>query len=335
MTTIVIPATAGNFSPALPQPPFAGQPSFVQRRLQVSVTLTGNNPVSGQPNTFAGTGSDTVTFDDVRASARVTMSGTLVNTADISVYGLDQSLMNEMSALGRVYQWVPFNELTLSAGLPGGGYTPVFAGHINMAFPDYNQQPDVPFRFICQAGQAYRSASVQPTSYAGQTNVADIMSGFARLMGVRFENDGITSTLYNPYYRGSLWEQVQKCADDAHVNAQLVDGASTLAIWPIGGQRSTQSQQPPLLSAATGMIGYPTFAPNGWIIVKTLFNPQVTFGATVAVESILPLANQNWIVQQMDLFLETMVPYGRWEATIQGMSAMYPQPVPATGGTVP
>ena len=333
MTTIVIPASS--FSAALPQPPFQGDDSFVQRLLQFSITLGGTNSVTGQPNSFAGTdGADTVSFQDARASVRVELAGApSQGTADISVWGLPQSLMNELSTLGKVFQWVGYNTITISAGNPQGGFTPVFAGTIQYAAADYNNQPDVPMRFVAQSGLAYAVTSVQPSSYAGATNVADIMSGLARAANLGFENNGITAKVSNPYYRGSLLDQVDKLAADAHINWTILPN-QVLSIWPIGGSRTNLGSSPPLIEAGSGMIGYPTFAPNGYMQVRMIFNPQVAFGGTIVVQSQIPQANKTWVVQQLNLDLETLVPYGKWEATAVCFPMGFAAPTP-TLGTAP
>lgn len=326
---IVIPAPG--YTPVLPQQATTGQPSFVQRLLQFTVTLapTPGNPQPAtypQPSTFAG--ANTFTFQNARSSAQIKQAGSPQgSTADIAIYGLDGGLMNALSSLNRVYNQIGFNTVQVSAGNTAGGFTPVFSGTVQFSAADYNQQPDVPLRLICQSGQAYSVISATPTSYQGNTNVADVMSGLARLMNVEFENNGVTSKINNPYYPGTAMQQVQQLAAHAHIHAELVDGDTKLAIWPIGGARTSTSV--PTLTPTTGIIGYPTFSPNGYMYLRHIFNPQVSFGGQLVVSgSSIQQANRTWNIYGLDLTLDSLVPLGRWEAVAACFPAGYAAPPP-------
>ena len=116
-------------------------------------------------------------------------------------------------------------------------------------------------------------------------------------------------------------------AEHANINAEIVDGGTKLAIWPKGGSRtSQQGNNIPLISATTGMIRSPSFAPNGYLVVKTLYNPQISFGSVVQVQSdTITQANKSWVVQKLDLSLDSLTPKGKWEA----ICFCYPVGLPA------
>ncbi len=68
------------------------------------------------------------------------------------------------------------------------------------------------------------------------------------------------------------------------------------------------------------------------MIVKSLFIPQVAFGSVIRVQSRIPQANRAWVVQKLDLALDSLVPKGQWMGTMH----CYPQGLvapPPTGGT--
>ncbi len=316
--------------PQSQQPPYQGQQSFVQRLISLTVTLSpGSSGASPQPSTFPG-GSNSVTLSGSRIGVRVQNNGAPAGgMARVLVFGLTPSIMNQLSTLGMVFNQVQRNSISIRAGDAVNGLSAVFSGTILFAYGDYNQAPKVPFVLECQSGLIDAVASAQPSSFPGATSVATILAGLARQMNVGFENNGVTVQLASPYLRGNLWTQVQKVARDAHIRAELVNGGTVLAIWPEGGSRTSQTGGPiPLISPTTGMDGYPSFAQNGYLVVRHLFNPQVSFGSTVQVQSSLPQANKTWVVQKLDLALDTLTPKGQWLGTAYCYPLGFSAPVP-------
>jgi hypothetical protein len=308
--------------------------AFVSRQIRVTVQLA-KNTQTNQPNTFAGTNGSSITIEGARTVVRITNSGAPVNGgAQIQVYGLSPSLMNQLSTLGLVFNIVQRNTITIEAGDDQSGFSVVYSGTIYSAYGDYQAQPNVPFRFDCIGGGIDQVVAAAPASFPGSANAADIMAGFARQMNRTFQNNGVSVQLANAYYRGSILDQARQCARDARISWGLIP-PNTLAIWPLGGNRDTQSV--PVISPATGMIGYPAFTQQG-IIVKTLFNPQISFGSLVKVESdvLTGIAgaqknvNPNftgfpttWAVNKLDLALDSLVPRGEWSSTIFAYNPNY------------
>jgi hypothetical protein len=261
--------------------------------------------------------------------------------------------MNELSTLGLVYDIVPHNILTIKAGDATSGMPTVYSGTIWGAYGDYSQQPDVPFVFYCNQAGYEAAAPGTTTSFTSPTSIATIMSGLAGQMNFGFENnfDGGSAPVLSsaggggPTYRGSYWLQAFQAAKDAGVQWGIVNGQSgglVLAIWPNGKSRATPN--PALISPATGMIDYPAFTQQG-IIVKTLFNPLITFGSLVKVQSSLLTGvlasqqaqnpafnvptNSTWAVNKLDLALDSLVPHGEWASIVNAWNPGYPQPIPA------
>lgn len=307
--------------------------SFVQRLVNISIQLAPNTQTN-QPNTFAESGTDTVTLSGSRTSVRIKNSGAPVNaTAEVKIWGMTPSLMNQLATLGLVFNLVPKNTITITAGDAVSGMSTVFVGTVWAAYGDYEAQPDVPFVLECLAGGADSAISAVPSSFAGSSDVATMMSGFARAMNLGFENNGVTGKLINPYFSGSAKQQADKCARDAHISWGIVNG-NTLSIWPTGGNRNTTSV--PTISPTTGMQTYPAFTQQG-IIVKTLFNPLIAFGGLVTVESSLlnaitsaqtqvPNAStfpSQWAVNKLDLALDSMLPKGQWMSVVYAYNPGY------------
>lgn len=323
--------------------------SFVQRLLNISVQLA-QGTQTNQPNTFVESGTDTVTLSGSRTTVRIENSGSPANSrATIKIWGMTPSLMNQLATLGMVFNLVAKNQLTVIAGDSVAGLASVFTGTIWSAYGDYSAMPDVPFILTCQQAGADAVISAPPTSFQTSFDVATAMSGFARQMNMGFENNGVSITLPPSYFSGSIKQQVDKCARFANISYAFVDG-NTLSIWPLGGSRNTSNV--PIISAATGMVGYPAFTLQG-IIVKTLFNPLISRGSLFQVESTLlsgiaAVARQNqlgasplstasspfpsqWAVNKLDLDLDSLFPKGQWLSTVYGYNPGYSRPLLANG----
>ena len=314
--------------------------SFAQRLITVSVQLAANTQTN-QPNTFAESGTDTVILSGSRTSVRIENSGAPADgRAQVKIWGMTPSLMNQLATLGLVFNLVPKNTLTISAGYADANGNPtnmatVFTGTIWAAYGDYQAQPDVPFVFECLAGAADAVISVPPSSFPGSADVATMMSGFARQMSLGFENNGISVSLTNAYFSGSAKIQAQKCAKAAGISWGIVNG-NTLAIWPKGGSRNTPNVPVISPTAPDGSVSYPAFTQQG-IIVPTLFNPQIAFGGLVQVQSSLlsSIATTQsglgggstfptqWAVNKLDLALDSLLPKGQWLSTIYGYNPNY------------
>lgn len=312
--------------------------SFVNRKIDLAIRLA-SSVGTNVPNKFAASGSDEITVSGLRTSVQIQNSGAAAGSmAQVSVWGLNRSVMNQLSTLGMVINMVPRNVLTVTAGDDASGMSTVFVGTILQAWGDYSGSPDVPFRFECQAGAAEAVIPYPATSYDGSTEVSVILSAIAGRMGWGFENSGVNERLASPYFSGSAMQQVRTVAEQANINASLIN--NTLCIWPRYAARE-QGSIPLLSPPPVGqMVGYPSFTQQG-ILIKNIFDPRITFGGQVKVESSILLRDQLdriqseeslWNVYKMDLALEALLPGGQWMATIYGYNPRFPAPLPPQSG---
>lgn len=308
----------------------ADQVSFTERLIEVAITLAPGAPGS-QPRTFAGAGAgtgNTTTLSGLRTSVRIESNGAPAgSTARVMIYGLAPNLMDQLQTLGQQFNEIARNLITITAGTTLG-LSPVFSGTIMNAYADYNAAPNVPMIFDCQTSGIDGVVPTPASSFPGPTDVATIMAGFARQMSVGFENNGVTTQLSNPYFAGNIRTQKDAAAAAANINAEVINGV--LAIWPKGGSRTslTGSGPIPLVSADTGMIGYPTFWMQNGLIVRMLFNPQIAFGGTIRVQSSIAKANGTYVVWKLDLSLDSKFPGGKWEGTAHCYAPGFATPIP-------
>jgi hypothetical protein len=281
--------------------------SYVQKIISTTITLSNN--------TFAGTsGQNTVTLNNYRTSASITKAGgNSQGELQIRIYGLDLYLMNQLSILGRTPIFIDSgNKIAVSAGDSVNGVSVVFVGTIIQAQIDLSGAPDAILVITAYAGASEAMQVIPPSSYKGGADAANVMAGLATHASLLFENNGVSVMINNSYYSGSVRSQMEDCAKEAHINWVIDDG--TLAIWPKDGSRGGII---PMISKDTGLIGYPFPSGQGLLGLRTEFNPQISFGGNIQVESIITAANGKWTVNHIEHEIESQLPGGHWMTTLQ------------------
>jgi hypothetical protein len=283
--------------------------SFVKRRVTVVFQL-------GE-GVFGESGTNTVTCSGLRVHAHIDkVFGPGMGEAQIRIHGLTPSLLNQLSSLNQATMAIRKNTVIVSAGDDVNGMATVFQGQIMISQIMLNTAPDTALMVLAQAGAFAAVQLVPPSSYPVSADAAVVMQNLAHLAGLSFENNGVSVQLATPYYPGSPLEQIRKCAQAAGIEYVIDD--TTLAIFPVGGARGTQI---PVISPATGMVGYPNYSTSVYgIELTTLFNPLLRPGGKVQVESSLAVANGTWQVFNMQHELESEDPGGQWFTRFAGSS---------------
>jgi hypothetical protein len=296
--------------------------SFTQKRIDVTFTLApvtdAAGKVTAQP-TFAGSDTNSVTLTGFRTSVQITKAGgASQGEAQLRVYGMSLSLMNQLSTLGQTPVKIGKNEIAISAG-DDNGVAVVFKGTISQAYTDLGGAPEGMFQVSAFAGLFESMLTIPPSCFRGPVSAALILQGLATQMGVSaFENNGVNVMLPETSLNGSALTQVKAVVKAANIE-WILDGG-TLAIWPKGGFRAGAV---PLISPENGMVGYPFPSGQGLLGLKTLFNPQINFGAQVDVKSSITPANGRWTVVRIEHEIEAEMPGGQWFTTILGTPPGY------------
>jgi hypothetical protein len=260
---------------------------------------------------FTGTNSNTVTMSGLRVSAAINqVTGPGMIVAHVKIFGLPLSQMNQLSTLGLPPDVYSQNTMTLKAGDDTGQLTTVFQGVVQFGDVDLDGAPDSCFSITSYSGLDVAALVIPPTSAPGSVDAATLIQGLASKAGRGFENNGVSVQLSNPYYHGSARDQIMSCAKAGNFN--WYDDGFTISIWP---QRGSRKGTPILVSAQTGMVGYPKFSQGG-VIVRTEYNPNLVFGRQIKVQSVLTPACGVWAINGVDLALETETPGGAWFQTI-------------------
>jgi hypothetical protein len=286
---------------------------FARKQIDVTFTLASGN--------FQGTSSNTLSVPGLRVHLTLeTEGGVAKDYSHIRIWGLTQSQMNQMSTYG-----VPLpgqtlnNKISVTAGDAGGAMSVVIQGTIYDAYADYSSQPDVSFVVTAYSTLYQGVAPIPSTTLKGGINVATIMGTLAKQLGLTLENSGVNVTLANPHFTGSAYDQVQDVARAGNFNAYADCVRGVLAMWPQNGARTAAGDDPILISPETGLKGYPTFS-NKQIDFETLFNPSMTYGKKVKIQSSITPACGIWIPMQMTTVLQSETPGGAWFTQVHAIS---------------
>lgn len=255
----------------------AGSPSYVQRAINLTITL-------GE-GSIGNTGSNTVKLSNLRIVVSVAKGGfPSMDRASIRAYGVDPSTIQSVSTLGIPIPMVRHNNAVLvEAGDAVNGMATLYSGFIQNAWADYDEAPETSLNIAAWGGADQAVFPIPPLSQPTSFDVATVLSGLATRMQWKFENNGVSVQLPAGYYPSSALEQCHAIARDSNIELYADTGTSpiTLAIWPKTG---TRSGQVPVISPQTGMIGYPKYRDQG-LSFKTIFNANLRIGGVVQIQS--------------------------------------------------
>ena len=285
--------------------------SFVQRQIGVTFTLG-----TGQ---FQG-GGNQANYTDLRVSARIEGPGGPLGTAQVAIWGMSLSDMNQLSLIGKLYPQISGqNRITITAGDAGGTLATVFEGIILASFPDLSAQPQACFHVAAQGCAAINVANSAPTSFPGPVNVATSMQQLATKAGLKFQNYGVSATLASQQYlEGSIGQQISKLAYVAKIE-YLIDQGTLYIGMPGSGYGDAIS-----IAEGVNMIGYPAFNQNQ-VLVGTLFNASLKTMTKINIQSSMTAAAGDWIVNKVTHEIESQMPKGKWFTRVSAY---------ATGSTV-
>ena len=261
---------------------------------------------------FGSSNNDQITLQGFRAIADIDKAGgMMMGTLRAKIFGVKQVDMNSVTTL----QWKPGTLIPNTVevfAIDGAAETLVFAGNIVNARADYQSMPDVYLHIQAQSAFFNALKAIPPRSFKGRVDVASVMAQIARDLGYTFENNGVTTQLTDIYLPNTGMEQAKDLARAAGCDLYLDD--KILAITLPNVPRKVII---PLISPASGLVGYPTFDGVG-VNFQTLFNPAVTFGGSVKLETDVQQAAGEWVVTSVGHRLESEKPGGAWFSTIRG-----------------
>jgi hypothetical protein len=289
-----------------------------KKRLRFVITLSGGM--------FGSSQNDQIILEGYRAVAQISLAGGNQNgNLNAQIYGVSQSDMNACTSLAWNQKKGSVPETIQVFAIDGAQETSIFQGDVNNAWGDYQSMPEVFLAVQAAAGLAAKITTANPTTYQGTVDVAtafgQLVSNMAQSTspGLTFVNNGVNQQLRNVYLAGSWLDQAYELKKSAHV--EMYYDNNVLTICPSGVALS--STNIPVISAQTGMVGYPNFDGQG-LTFRTLFNPAIKPAQLVQVvspelstDAMQVKANGIWQVSSMDTLLESEKPSGAWFSTVR------------------
>jgi len=209
-----------------------------------------------------------------------------MDSARCRIWGVPPSIQNQVSTLGVIFPNTRQNNaMVIEAGDDKGGMSVVYAGNLNNVWRDMEDMPETSLNLEGLAGKYAALFPTTAASYPGSADVSVIMADIAAKNDWAFENNGVHVILNNAYFPGSGLEQAHAAARAAGIQMYLDSSTSPnlLTIWPEYGSRTGTI---PLISPASGLIGYPKWRDLG-MQFKTLYNPAIRMNGLIKMESSL------------------------------------------------
>ena len=228
------------------------------------------------------------------------------------IFGLPLGIINELLAISDVASHaITKNLLQVDVGSQGSQLTRIFSGAIMHSWGDFTNQPDVNLVINASVQGAAGLTVLAPYSYKGSVPAATVMQYFAKQAGWAFKNNGVTTVLNNPAFKGSLRDQYFSCARQGNFRVVILGG--TMFIYPKGKTGTPSgSNLMPIISPSDGMVGYPTFTQKG-INVRSIFLPDMYPSTPFQIQgSEVAAANRTWFTHTAIHTLESQTPNGAW-----------------------
>lgn len=280
---------------------------FTEKALRVTIKLA-----EGQ---FSGTEENTVIIQDLPISAEITkQGGDSKNSAKVTIENLKLETVKQLTVLSFKRMETYKNIIQIDAGTKGAELTTVFIGEITSSIPKIDDSGVLSLEIEALVGYYPALIASAPVSVQGTTTIDELMKGFAQEAEYEYENKGITGSVANSVFIGSPIAKARQLAKQADID--LIIDNQKFTIQPFVAPKE---DEPPLLSANTGMIGYPSFSTDG-IEVNCLFNDKVKIGGYFKLESILPHASGEWqIVKVVHKLDANQTSGGAWDTTVSGV----------------
>lgn len=200
--------------------------------------------------------------------------------------------------------------VTIRAGSDGNALTSLFTGTVDSAHTDYDDL-DIPFHVHAMTSTIPASIPIQAKGYDGPQDVTTLLADICMEAGFQLLDHGgwdRHTCLTNHYRWGTALDQIQAIltatkgifnfspyAPSRDENQPMTAGTTRKAIpyrgllevWGptfTGVPAAGQEQTLPIISAETGMIGYPRYSSAG-LSLKTLLRPDVTFWHPLKLKS--------------------------------------------------
>lgn len=237
----------------------------------------------------------------INATVHTSLSNNFTNSADIIIYGMNESDIAALSTLGYAALKYELNRIELYANYSDQQKSLCFSGYIVRAWCDFSD-PSRPMHFECQTTYQEALGDVTPTSIKGQIGVVDLFSQFASSLMYSIQNNGVTGILNNPIFTGSPIDQLKKLSKQT--STACVADKGILKIAPF---RYSLSNLVLSINSDNGLLSYPTIDTWG-VKLRIRYDPTLQIGQYIKLETIVPIpkATGRWYIYDMQSTLSNL-----------------------------
>lgn len=265
-------------------------PSLKIRQLQCNLILQSGQFNQGGNVKLVNSNLIVSGVSTINATIHTSLSNNFTNSADITIYGMNESDIAALSTLGYEALKFQLNRIELYANYADQQKSLCFSGYIVRAWCDFSD-PSRPMHFECQTTYQEALGGVTPTSIKGQIGVVDLFSKFAASLMYSIQNNGVTGILNNPIFTGSPIDQLKKLSKQT--GTACVADKGVIKIAPL---RFALSNSILNISSDRGLLGYPTL--DAWgVKLKIRYDPTLQIGQYVKLETIVPIPGLETSIQ--------------------------------------
>jgi hypothetical protein len=276
-------------------------PSLKIRQLQCELILQSGQFNQGGNVKLVNNNIITSGVSTINATVHTSLSSNFTNSADVIIYGMNESDIAALSTLGYAALKYELNGLNLYANYSDQQKSLCFSGYIVRAWCDFSD-PSRPMHFECQTTYQDALGDVTPTSIKGSVGVVDLFSKFASSLGYSLQNNGVSGLLNNPIFTGSPIDQLKKLSKQT--STTCVADKGILKIAPF---RYSLSNLELSINSESGLLSYPTI--DAWgVKLKIRYDPTLQIGQYIRLETIVPVpkATGRWYVYDMQSTLSNL-----------------------------
>ena len=249
-------------------------------------------------------GNDSIKIDGLPTSVVINKGGIpSQNEASIIVEGLGMEKMRSLVVVGFAPLQLNRNRVKIYAG---DTETPplVFVGDQTEGVISIDDNGNARLSIKAFTSVFAAQNPTPPVAVNGTAQAAELCSQFAKEAGFSFENQGVTSSLSNCVISG---DPVNKMINvSRQIGANLIIDDQTVTLLPKDKPRKGPTD---IISPETGLIGYPNVTARG-VSCRCLFMPQLRFGQSVKVESVIPMASGTHRIIKINHTIEANKPDG-------------------------
>jgi hypothetical protein len=254
---------------------------------------------------------NTVTLEGHRCDCVVSNAGMMNGSMlELRIFGMSLASMSKYSSTGTMINTGNANReigVVVLAGDEGKVLGQIFTGDVISAYMDFASVPDVSFVISATEGFNTQLLIAPPQSFKGSSDVGEMLKAIATNAGFKFLNYGVSKTLTDHYSSGSAIDQINAICKAAKIPKKIEDGV--FSIW--NNDSGIDQGAITAINAESGLVGYPSFDKAG-LIIKTLFNPNITQGAKIKLTSVIPPANGTFDIYGVSHHLSTVSVSGSW-----------------------